>query len=102
MHKLNHRSIFRLTSVTLWLTPDILMFITSIAAFVVLKKLTAPVVNEDIEESGGSSNLTPAPEPVTEEDEGAYSPEQYAFLKRAGRNKFHNFLVVEEIPPILE
>lgn len=84
MQKLNHHSIFRLISIALWLLPDILMFITSIVAFVVLKKLTAPVVNDDIEDSGGSSSLNAAPEPAAEEDEGSYSPEQYALLKRAG------------------
>ncbi|XP_055299196.1 piezo-type mechanosensitive ion channel component isoform X28 [Sitodiplosis mosellana] len=72
-----------LISVTLWLLPDIMMFFTSIVAFVALKKLTAPVVNEDIEESGGSSSPNAESEPVAEEDEGGYSPEQYAFLKRA-------------------
>lgn len=85
MHKLNHHSIFRLTSVVLWLSPDILMLITSVVAYVTLKKLTAPIVNEDIEENGGSSSLNAAPEPVAEEDEGCYSPEQYVVLKRAGR-----------------
>lgn len=85
MYKLNHRAIFRLISIALWLLPDILMFLTSIVAFVVLKKLTAPPVIEDVEESGGSSSLNAAPETSAEEEEGGYSPEQYVILKRVGK-----------------
>ncbi|XP_031619369.1 piezo-type mechanosensitive ion channel component isoform X2 [Contarinia nasturtii] len=69
-----------LVSILLWLLPDILMLVSSIIFFIVLKKLTAPVVNEDVGESGTSSANT-SPEPVTEE-EGSYSPEQYVLLKR--------------------
>lgn len=91
MLKLSNRLIFSLVSIALWLLPDILMFITSIVVFVALKKLTAPVVAEDVEENGGSSDLNAAPEPAAEEDEGGYSPEQYVLLKRAGMldNKFN-------------
>lgn len=85
-HKLYHFSTFRLVSILLWLLPDILMFILSITFFVVLKKLTAPVVSEDVEESATTSPNT-SPEPATE-DEDSYSPEQYVILKRTGTHIF--------------
>lgn len=59
------------------------MFITSIAAYVILRKLTAPPPIEDLEE-----NATPSTSgaPDTEEDEGpSYTFENYVLLKRTGK-----------------
>lgn len=50
----------------------------------VLRKLTAPIVNEDIEESGGSC-LNASSEPSADDDDDGYSPEQYVILKRTGK-----------------
>lgn len=58
------------------------MFISNIIFYVVLRKLTAPVVTEDAEETG-STSVNASPEPITE-DENSYTPEQYAILKRTG------------------
>lgn len=70
-------------SITLWLLPDIVMFITTIAAYVILRKLTAPPPAEDLEE-----NATPSTSgaPDTEEDDGpSYTFENYLLLKRTGK-----------------
>lgn len=59
------------------------MFITTIAAYVILRKLTAPPPIEDIEE-----NATPSTSgaPDTEDDEGpSYTFEHYILLKRTGK-----------------
>lgn len=74
---------FSILSIVLWLLPDIVMFITTIAAYVILRKLTAPPPVEDIEE-----NATPSTSgaPDTEEDEGpSYTFEHYLLLKRTGK-----------------
>lgn len=58
--------------------PDIAMFITTIVIFVVLRKLTIPVVSEDAEEPGTSSATTP----IDASEDGGYTSEQYVLLKR--------------------
>lgn len=75
--------LFRFVTIVIWLSPDIVMFLSSIIIFVVLKKLTAPPANEDIEENATSS-INATSESIAEEDEGGYSPEQYVLLKRTG------------------
>lgn len=68
------------------------MFITTIAAYVILRKLTAPLPVEDIEE-----NATPSTSgaPDTEEDEGpSYTFEHYLLLKRTGKLSQFYFLHV--------
>lgn len=59
------------------------MFLSSIIIFVILKKFTAPIISEDIEENASESRNT-APEPAVDEDDIGYSPEQYVILKRTG------------------
>lgn len=59
------------------------MFVSTITFFIVLRKLTRPLDNGDIEESGTSSQNTSS-EPATEDD-GGYTPEQYVILKRTGK-----------------
>lgn len=70
------------------------MFITTIAAYVILRKLTAPLPVEDIEE-----NATPSTSgaPDTEEDEGpSYTFEHYLLLKRTGKlNQFYSLHVCD-------
>lgn len=59
------------------------MFLSSIIVFVVLKKLTAPEISEDVEENG-SANRNTATEPAADEDDTGYTSEQYVILKRTG------------------
>lgn len=66
------------------------MFLTTIIIYVVLRKLTNPVVTEDVEETGTSSLSAPT-EPT--EDEG-YTSEQYAILKRTGKFAHRLHLVI--------
>lgn len=66
----------------LWFLSDVLMFLTTIITFVVLKKLTAPATTDDVEESVTESTTAPL-EPS--EEEGGYTSEQYVILKRTGK-----------------
>lgn len=56
------------------------MLITSVVVYLVLRKLTTPVITEDVEESAAGS-VSVSPEPA---DEGCYTAEQYVLLKRTG------------------
>lgn len=71
---------FRLVSVCLWFLPDIVMFLTSIIAFVVLRKLTIVEANDDAEEA----DQPPATTDSMSTEATAYSAEHYVLLKRIG------------------
>lgn len=72
----------RTLSIALWLLPDIVMFITTIASYVILRKLTAPPPIEDVEENVSPSTSAA---PDTEDDDGpSYTFENYILLKRTG------------------
>lgn len=62
------------------------MFITTIVVYVILRKLTAAPANEDVEENVTGST-SPQAEVSEEEEEGAYSHEQFVILKRTGELK---------------
>lgn len=75
---------FSILSVALWHLPDIVIFITTIVAYVIIKKLTVP--SEDIEENASPSTSAAAD---TEEDDGpSYTFENYILLKRTGKCEF--------------
>lgn len=74
---------FRVASIALWLLPDIVMFISSVIIYAVLRKLTTPPANEDVEENATDS-ITASPDSVADDEEGGYTPEQYVILKRTG------------------
>lgn len=60
------------------------MFITTIAMYVILRKLTAPPPVEDLEENLATPSTSGAPD--TEDDEGpSYTFENYLLLKRTGK-----------------
>lgn len=73
-------SSFRIVSIALWVLPDVVMFLTTIIVYVILRKLTAPSTIEDIEENATAS--TSAPAEAMEEEEGAYTHEQFIILKQ--------------------
>lgn len=73
--------LFRLISVCLWFLPDIVMLLTSIIAFIALKKLTNVVIDHDAEEA----EQRPTNSDSESIDENVYSPEQYILLKRTGK-----------------
>lgn len=62
------------------------MFLTTIIAYVILRKLTAPPACEDIEENATSSNSATAE--TEEEESSSYTYEQYILLKRIGMLTF--------------
>lgn len=74
---LNHP---RLVSVCLWFLPDIVMFLTSIIAFIVLRKLTIAESNDDAEEA----DQPPANSDSISTEAITYSAEHYVLLKRIG------------------
>ena len=79
-------------SIALWLLPDIVMFIATIAAYVILRKLTAPPPTEDVEENATPSTSGAAD---TEEDEGpSYTFENYILLKRTGKLKIFKVIAL--------
>lgn len=63
------------------------MFITTIVVYVILRKLTAAPANEDVEENVTGSTSPQAEVSEEEEEEGAYSHEQFVILKRTGELK---------------
>lgn len=66
------------------------MFLTTIIVYVILRKLTAPPANEDIEENASGANNAPAEVSEEEDDEGAYTHEQFVILKRTGKQKTYS------------
>lgn len=75
-------SIARLLSICVWFLPDIVMLVSSIVAYVVLRKITIGNNSDDIEEAEAK--------PVIENDENeddSFSPENYILIRRAGNNK---------------
>lgn len=70
-----------LISVCVWFLPDIVMFLTSIIAFIVLRKLTAMVdTTDDIEDAEQRPQNTDS----ISTEASTYSPEHYLLLKRTG------------------
>lgn len=83
---------FSVLSIALWLLPDIVMFITTIVAYVILRKLTAPPPIEDVEENASPSTSAAAD---TDVDDGpSYTFENYTLLKRTGKSSYWLRLII--------
>lgn len=62
------------------------MFLTTVVAYLMLRKLTAAPAIEDVEENATGSTNAPAETTEEEEEEGTYTYEQFNILKRTGES----------------
>lgn len=72
---------YRFVRICLWFAPDIVMLLSSIISYVVLRKLTAVPVTNDAEGANGHQVVETANE--EDEDGGGYTLQNYLLLKRA-------------------